>query len=283
MIRQALPGDRPQIEALWMQAFHDSREATSFYFAHRHQDRFMLVDVQDDQLRAMLSLLPVDLVMGDLSFPARYFFAIATDIAWRGQGISTQLIQAAEAFSQGEGAAASVLVPADADLFTFYRKRGYETRFYYHELRLEAGSLPPAPPHRLLPPTAAELLRLRGEAFRGSRLFLRWDEEALAYILLASQTYHAPLLRFLTDAGEGYASCEWAGKELIVKELALSGIPVREAAAILLSHLGAGSCTLRLAGGDLDPAGLRPFGMLKAFLPLPEAPGELPYMSFAKD
>ena len=284
MIRMARPGDRPQVKALWMQAFEDDELSADHYFAHRHRDEYMLVDAQDGQLRAMLTMLPIDLVRGNASVPAVYFFAIATGLAWRGRGISTALIKAAEARSLSRGAAASVLVPASAGLFEFYGSRGYETRFFYREESFTPDKLPARlPEHSLLPVSGEALYRLREKAFAGSRLFLRWNVRALDYIIASAAAFGAPLLRFGTEEGEGYAYCERTGDKLTVKELALSGIEVPQAVAILDRHLHAASYTLRLAGADGRQTAPKPFGMIKEFKPLPVGEGTEPYMSFAKD
>ena len=284
MIRPARIEDREQIKALWMQAFEDDEAATDHYFAHRHRDRYMLVDMEGGQLRAMLTMLPVDLVMGKHILPARYFFAIATGLHWRGQGISTKLILAAEAHCQQQGAAASILVPAGGGLFNFYGKRGYVTDFFYRVEKYSPDELAACPlEHSLLPITGDAMYCLREKAFSGSRLFLRWDTEALDYIIASAAAFGASLLRFKTAEGEGYAYCEWTGDDLTVKELVLAGIGKSEAVAILHHHLHAASYTLRLAGGKEEQASLIPFGMIKAFMPLPKAKGTEPYMSFAKD
>ena len=284
MIRPALPGDRPQVRALWMQAFGDDELSTDHYFAHRHRDAYMLVDAQGGQLRAMLTMLPIDLVTGTATVPADYFFAIATGLEWRGRGISTALIKAAEARSLSRGAAASVLVPASAGLFDFYAKRGYETRFYVNQEKVTPDKLPACPSgHTLLPVSGEALYRLREKAFVGSRLFLRWNVQALDYIIASAAAFGAPLLRFALQEGEGYAYCERTSDGLTVKELALSGIQVPQALAILDSHLHAASYTLRLAGAAGRQASLKPFGMIKEFRPLPLGEGTEPYMSFAKD
>ena len=284
MIRQARIEDREQIKALWMQAFEDDEASTDHYFALRHRDQNMLVDMEGGQLRAMLSMLPIDLVMDKRILPARYFFAIATCLSWRGQGISTKLILAAETLSQEHGAAASVLVPAGAGLFNFYGKRGYSTEFYYRAERVTPDELPVCPQeYHLLPVTGDAMYRLRGQAFAGSRLFLRWDIEALDYIIASASAFGAPLLRFKTPTGEGYAYCESDGETMIVKELALAGITMPEAVAILHRQLKAKSYLLRLAGVADGESGLIPFGMIKTFTPLPSVQGGVPYLSFAKD
>lgn len=284
MIRPAEPGDRPQVKALWMQAFEDDQVSTDHYFDHRHRDHYMLLDMEDGRLRAMLTMLPVDLIIGDQTLPARYFFAIATELRFRGQGISTKLIEAAECLCKQQAAAASLLVPASEELFRFYAKRGYVTRFYYKAQKLSQDDLPPCPrDYRLLPATAEAMHRLREGAFAKNRLFLRWDREALQYVIASAGDYGAPLLRFETANGEGYAYCEQDGETMIVKELALAGITVPEAVAILHRQLKAKSYLLRLAGEAEGEPGLIPFGMMKAFMPLPSTQGGVPYLSFAKD
>jgi GNAT superfamily N-acetyltransferase len=284
MIRPARIEDREQIKALWMQAFEDDEASTDHYFAHRHRDEYMLTDMEGGRLRAMLSMLPIDLVMGKHILPARYFFAIATDLNWRGQGISTKLILAAETLCQQQGADASVLVPAGAGLFDFYGRRGYRTEFYYRAERVTPDELPVCPQvYHLLPVTKDAMYSLREKAFSGSRLFLRWDTEALDYIIASAAAFGAPLLRFKTAEGEGYAYCEPDGETIIVKELALAGITMPEAVAILHRQLKAKSYLLRLAGVADGESGLIPFGMMKAFTPLPSVQGGVPYLSFAKD
>lgn len=284
MIRPARSNDLPQLKALWMQAFQDDELSADHYFANRHRDENMLVDVEGGQLRAMLTMLPADLVTGGATVPAVYFFAIATGLAWRGRGISTALIKDAEARCRSQGAAATVLVPANAGLFDFYGRRGYETRFYYRQETVTPDKLPACPQgHTLLPVSGEALYRLREKAFAKSRLFLRWNIQALDYIIASAAAFGAPLLRFGTDKGEGFAYCERAGEELTVKELALSGIEVPQAVAILDRHLHAASYTLRLAGADGRQSAPVPFGMIKAFEPLPAGEGTEPYMSFAKD
>ena len=182
MIRFSRPEDLPRLKPLWIEAFHDSQEATDFYFERRNRYDNLLIDEQGGHLRGMLSMLPIDLISGGRVYPARYFFAIATDLRFRGQGVSTALIRRAEDITAQRGETAALLVPAGEDLFRFYGKRGYETVFHYDLLRLTPDALPPCPQDaQLLPADADSWVRLRSQAFGQSRLFARWDAEALDY------------------------------------------------------------------------------------------------------
>ena len=194
MIRRAAPSDRGALKALWMAAFGDSREATDFYFAHRHRDEWMLVEEEAGQVRGMLTALPLGLrsPLGDQE--GRYFFALATEERFRGQGISSRLMLRAEEEAREAGCLAAVLVPATPGLFAFYGKRGYGPCFAYRRLSVRAGELPaPREGARLYRPGAGDMLALRDEAYADSRLYARWDEEALAFTQKAARVYGAAL------------------------------------------------------------------------------------------
>jgi len=284
VIRFSRPEDLPRLKPLWMEAFHDSEEATDFYFARRNRYDNLLIDEQDGHLRGMLSMLPIDLVSGGRVFPARYFFAIATDLRFRGQGVSTALIAEAERITRERGEAAALLVPAGDDLFRFYGKRGYETVFHYDLLRLTPDALPPCPQDaRLLPPDARAWVGLRDQAFGDSRLYARWDEEGLDYVIKAAAAWEAPLLQFAAGAGEGMAYCEWDGEAVVVKDLALHGLDVPTACAILHRELHAAAYALRLPQGAAHGAETIPFGMIKWLNPFEPAAGAAPYLSLGKD
>lgn len=289
MIRPARPEDLPGIKRLWMQAFHDSEAATDFYFEHRMPlaDLLdcLLIDTRDGELRGMLSLLPIDLVSGGVSYPARYFFAIATDERFRRLGISTALIGEAERITLGRGGVASLLVPANPPLFDFYGKRGYETMFAYQPVVFDGAGIADCPGGvRLLPAEPVDILRLRDAVFSKSRLYARWDAEALGYVIKASRAWDAPLLRFTLGGGEGYAYCERDGSTVIIKELSLSGIDVPDAMRIIHRELHADAYHVRLMHSD-SAAGIRPYGMIRWLKkPLTLSPeGPAPYLGLGKD
>lgn len=288
MIRLSQTGDLPQIKALWMQAFHDSREATDFYFDTRWREENLLVDVEEGQLRGMLSFLLITLVSGGQSLSARYFFAIATDERYKRQGISTGLIRQAKRLTKMLGGAAAILVPANKELFSFYEKRDFQTFFYYDLLEVEGKDLPSCPPDvTFLPATAHELLRLRDQSQKSSSLYVRWDEDALNFVVRAAEAWEAPLLRFAAGSGEGYAYCEWSGDTLLVKELVLQGISVDTALAILHSQLFAESYSVRLPQGEAGVSGSercrKPYGMISWLDGEIYSDGTAPYLGFGKD
>ena len=281
-IRLAQAADLKPLKALWMEAFQEDAEATDFYFAHRNRYDNLLIEEDQGQLRGMLSMLPIQLVQAGTALPARYLFAIATGQQHRGQGISTRLMAVAEQRARAEGAAATLLVPATPSLFDFYGKRGYQTAFWYDLVAVDAAALPaPAGDARLYTPSAADMLRLRDQAFRSSRLFVRWDEEALQYVALAAGVYGAALCAFETPLAAGYAYGEWEGDTLIIKDFAIHDIAPLEALALLHGRFQAAHYRLRLQEG-LCPGKRRPYGMIKPLIPL-ASEGSAAYLGLGKD
>ncbi len=283
MIRFATPGDHMKLKSLWQDIFGDSREAVEDYFARRHHDGNMLVEAQGDDIAGMLSMLPLRLTSPGQSFPARYIYAVATDVKYRNQGISTRLLDYAHAYMQSRGEAAAVLVPASPSLFDFYGKRGYQTAFLLDIIRFNAGDLPPCPKDgRFSPCSPGAYARLRDRAFLSSRLYACWDEKAVAYAVWALGP-EGGVTRLFAGSGEGCAAWEWREGTVLVRELALVNMDVPAALAVLHQALKAPAYQVRLPASSLPGANTLPFGMIRWLNPEPALLGEPPYLSLALD
>ncbi len=284
MIRAARDGDLPGLIGLWQEAFGDTHEETLFYFRGRHRAEHMLVAEREGAVAGMLTMLPVALVFGGRALPGRYLFGLAAAQRFRGQGIGTALLAAAHERMRAGGDAAAVLVPSDPGLFSYYRKRGYRTLFWQDRLSLPAGNLPPPDAAGACAPLGAQAyFRLRESAFQKSGLFVRWDEEALAFILNSASASGGAALRLeLGDARAG-AVCEARDGGVRVTELALHGMGPMDAMALVHRRLGARAYELRAPQGTLPGAMSVPFGMIRAFRRLPALKGGPPWLNLAKD
>ncbi|MBN1777631.1 MAG: GNAT family N-acetyltransferase [Clostridiales bacterium] len=284
MIRFSQTRDYPQLKALFMNAFGDPKAVVDAFFSQRHKDENMLVDMRDDKVSGMLSMLPVTLCAGGgQSYKARYIYAVATREDCRRQGFGTALLDAAHAHMKNLGEAAAVLVPAAPDLFAFYEKRGYKTVFSLDVLTVGTESLPPFPYQgKYGSCSAREYARLRDNAFEASGLYVRWDESAVAY---AVQTFAKPcgVTALSWDGGHGCAAWETDGDGILVKELALPDGGVLTALSVLHRMLDAKQYTVRLALGAFPGAENRPFGMIRWLIPKPPLSGKPPYLSLAMD
>ncbi len=284
MIRFAQDSDLPALNALWQEAFEASAQEADFYFSKRHRHDNMLVATANDDLAGMLSMLPITLVTHSETLSARYVFAVATFKQFRGQGISSQLLEAAHTHMQEAGMAASILVPASPSLFDFYGKRGYETAFYLDSLTLFPQELSVAPPDTSISPCSTlDYLRLRDQAFSSSSLYVRWDQDALAFMADSTRADGGDLLYIKTPQGEAACLYEWRDGSVRVTELALAGLSWQASLAALHQHVNAPSYTLRMPEGTLPGADHLPFGMVHWFTQPALSQGDAPYLSLAKD
>lgn len=284
MIRLAKDEDHPQLKALWRKAFGDSAESLEYYFKNRHRNRYMLVDADGDQITGMLTMLPVRLAFGGEVRNGRYIYAVATASGYRGQGISSRLLQECHSRMKDNGETAAVLVPSSVSLFSFYEKRGYETVFFIDSITYNSSELPSLPQDAVCTPcTLPDLSRLRENAFSGSSLFVKWSDEALAYVSSAAWAWGDGIYHFRTKSGEGYAVCGWMGRKIIVRELALIQMEIPEAVSILHHTLGAEKYLLRLPAGSLQESVPQPFGMIHYLEDPPAQQGRPPYLSLVLD
>ena len=283
LIRFAAPGDNPALKALWQQAFDDTPEGTLFYFARRHKPENTLLYAQGAEPLAMLTMLPITLDFAGRQLPGRYLFAVATREDARGRGLSTQLLEAAHRHMEGQGVAASVLAPAQASLFAFYEKRGYQTHFYADTITVPAGDIPPyAGQAREL--TAQDYLALRDSAFSASSLFVRWDEAALQYVLASTRLYGGLGLYAQDGDTRGCALCDpLEDGRVRVTDMALEGMMPLHLLAALHQRLNARAYELRVGEGLWPGARRQPLGMLCPLRPLPDTQGAPPYLALIKD
>lgn len=77
------------------------------------------------KVAAMLFLLPCEIMIDDIKYPAKYLYAAATDPCYQGQGIMTKLLESV--CNENDGII--FLKPAQSSLQDFYLKRGF-TPFY---------------------------------------------------------------------------------------------------------------------------------------------------------
>jgi predicted N-acetyltransferase YhbS len=261
MITNPIPSMHADIKSLWRKTFGDSEAYLAHYFARMHRDENMLVCTEDDEeLVAMMTMLPITLKCGGLSFPARYVYAVATDEQWRGLGISTSLMEEALEIMEDNGEAAAILVPAHFSLFAFYERQGFTTAFYACEEAVDAASLPP-PEGRAEDIDAAALFSMRERAFKDSSLFASWDADTLGYIAESIVNAGGAVVRLLANGDEGHAVAVVENGLCLVKEISLSGMTLAQALSLLHARFGAKKYVLhRISTGDPDPI---PFGMIR--------------------
>lgn len=268
------------LRVLWRRVFGDPQEYIDLFFRRRWPTGETLVLLQEGAPVSMLTLLPLTVTSGDRVYEARYIYAVGTDPDHRARGYSGRLLQAAQARMTSQGVDVSMLVPASTGLFDFYAARGFRTEFFVTDRRVTAdrtvdGALPA--PYRA---ELAELRGLRDDIFSDSALYARWDRAALAYQDAEAALTGGEALAFGRPAW-GYALCYRQGRQLLIKELAVSPENQEAALAALARHYDADRIQVRLRAGE----GAIPFGMTQWYRPKGrESGGQAPpYLSLVLD
>ena len=132
-MRIATQADRPVLNDLWQQAFGDGPEFSNFVFDKFAGFDHTYVEDQGGQIAASACAVPVTL-------GARrgvYLYGLNTRAELRGKGIMRTLMQTLEQQLVSDGAAFTVLVPANEPLFGFYEKLGYEALITHRIVKKE--------------------------------------------------------------------------------------------------------------------------------------------------
>ena len=120
-IDHPVPGQLPQLKALWQQAFGDSdAEIEAFFKTGFSRKRCLCVTCGEDVAAALYWF--------DCAIEGRkiaYLYAIATEQGYRRQGIAGKLILFTHRRLKAEGYQGAVLVPSEEGLFGFYQQFGY--------------------------------------------------------------------------------------------------------------------------------------------------------------
>lgn len=168
MIRRSNPADLPALQALWQAVFGDPPAFTGRFYETFGADSALVAE-EDGRVVAMIHPLPVALAQNRLYSFGVYIYALATAPDYRGRGIASSLLQAAEnapfatvptlggnewigpASLAAQIPAFSLLIPGEESLFSYYHARGYqreanvvsvEAETYAEQLLRGAESLP---------------------------------------------------------------------------------------------------------------------------------------------
>lgn len=248
MIQFAEESMRGELKELWKECFGDSNQYIERYFSGYDISRHMLVFMDGEHPVSMLSLLPMTVVTQAGIMPARYIYAVATKESYRGRGISTKMLEYAHKFLKGQGVKLSVLVPASASLYNFYGKRGFSAEFYSGQAIVTRSQIEKFEGSFFITDsTVQEFMQIRERAFAGRTMFVRWDGDALAYRLAETAFNGGETLTItIGDHSRAVAVCHNQGGTVLVKELALDGITVETALAVLQQKYSADEYHLRL-------------------------------------
>lgn len=170
MIEFASQSRMDEIKALWKEAFGDTDEAVNYYFENMHSDENMVIYIENGEVAAMASMLPVSCK----TYEGRYIYAVATAKKFRGRGFCKAVMSCIHSFMADNGEDFAILVPAEKSLFDFYGKMGYSEQILKPQMPKVSESGNVCPP--------GEYYKIRQEIFAGFDL-IEWSEKDLEHIL----------------------------------------------------------------------------------------------------
>ena len=116
---------------LWERSFADPRAFIDLYFREKYRKERNEVIVRDGHVVSALQKLPYPLTYGGRMLPASYISGACTDENYRKRGLMSKLLAQTHRAMADENAVLSFLIPATAELATYYAKFGYTPCFRF--------------------------------------------------------------------------------------------------------------------------------------------------------
>lgn len=116
---------KTEMKRLWKETFHDSDDYIDLVFDTYFDPELVAWHEAGGRLVSALLAIPYTFRQGSRSLRALYLCGLATDPAFRRQGIMDSLLYEINAKGAERGFAFSFLIPADEGLHRFYLNRGY--------------------------------------------------------------------------------------------------------------------------------------------------------------
>ena len=124
---------------LWERSFADPRAFIDLYFREKYRKERNEVIVRDGRVVSALQKLPYPMTYGGRMLPASYISGACTDENYRRRGLMGELLRQTLRVESGKSVF-SFLIPATAELATYYAKFGYTPCFRFGWETVTAGT-----------------------------------------------------------------------------------------------------------------------------------------------
>lgn len=125
-----MPNKKEAIKQLWLNCFEDTDPFVRLFFDHVYLDKHAFSLQKEEHTVCSLQVIPYQMQCNGELFKLGYVCGICTQMEFRGQGLASQLIE--EVIDKMRDAYDILaLIPANADLTTFYRRFGFVDAFGY--------------------------------------------------------------------------------------------------------------------------------------------------------
>ncbi|MEL7564075.1 MAG: GNAT family N-acetyltransferase [Dehalobacterium sp.] len=285
-VRLAGKGEVTEQKEIWKLCFKDSDDFIEFFYTNRYKEDQTMLLLHDEVISAMLTMVPVKIITGDTqSYNSTMLYAVATHPKCQNRGFATQLMDYTHQYLKEKNSACSVLVPAEKQLFDFYRRLGYEDGFYIREFM----NLPVADTAKCMITDIdpEEYNQIRNQQLSG-RLFISYANEEIIYQKKLSQKSGADIYRIEMGKVQGCAAIERLNSDkIIIKEILIPDRVLAAAVKQIANLLQAKEYVMRTPAflGEHLAGTVRPFGMIKTAgeSGLKITPRDLAYLGFAFD
>ena len=285
MVRFATYDDIPALKHIREVCFDEGAAYSDFYFATRFTAQNTLVHVEEGRPVSTLTLLDAEIATTQRVFPIAYIYSVATLPEWRRRGLAAALMQHADSYLQSQGVEASLLAPASAQLFDYYAKLGYETKFYIEKYNSTHPAIETDTVLQVKDLKAGDYFRLRKEAYAAGSYYVQWNSEALDFALQECRLVGGLAWHICTEAAEGFLlAYPLKDNTVIIKECSLGGSLYPLALRMLQQTFGAHRQYIFYGMPRPESTSALAFAMIKHYTAAaqPEQ-GTIPYFGLAKD
>lgn len=129
MIRLATKNDESSLREIWRIIFDDSDFFIDLHYSKKYKPENTLLYISNNQIIAMLQMLPYQFNFWNESLEICYLCGLATLPAFRNKGIMSELIQTSNQLMEQRKIDLAILIPATEKLFTYYQQFDYEQVF----------------------------------------------------------------------------------------------------------------------------------------------------------
>jgi predicted acetyltransferase len=133
MIQLANNNTKEEVRKMWKICFDDSDEFMDLYFSEKYRNENTLIYFEENRAVASLQMLPYQFTFCGEEAPAAYISGACTLPEYQNRGYMSKLMIAAFELMCEREILLSILIPAEAWLYDYYAKFGYEKVFFADE------------------------------------------------------------------------------------------------------------------------------------------------------
>jgi GNAT superfamily N-acetyltransferase len=271
-VRLAQKGETDRQKYLWKLCFGDSDKFIDFYYANRYKENETALLLQDGEILAMLTMLPVRIKVSGRSYDAAMLYGIATHPEYRNRGYATILIDFAHQHLKKNRIDFTLLVPAGKQLFNFYQQQGYQDGFYIREAfftweKIDSWDIDETGSSWIISTISSGEYNQRRDKQLEGKTYVSYANEDIAYQKKLSQYSGADIFSLKLEEVKGCAAIERINPDqVIIKELLVNGELIPAAVKLISRLLPAKEYVLRMPAflGKQLEGSIRPLGMIRA-------------------